>query len=298
MQNLNRVTLAALRATEATHRLGSLRAAAEELRVTIGAVSQQVARAEAQLGVSLFERHPGGMRATPRGQEICALLSTGFAQLDAAVALADPARERRLTISVAPILASRWLIWQLSDFSAAHPDIQVRIDATTRLVDPMTGDVDLCLRVGHGGWPGVKAERLFAHRAFPVCSPALAERIRTAGDLAAMPIIREPRPSFDWDFWLKPFGLSPDILGEGPIFSDASLCLDAAISGAGVFLAFEVLAEHALRTGQLVAPLGGPVPTGQAYWLITAPDRAPSPAQAAFRRWLKQRLAASGFGGA
>jgi DNA-binding transcriptional LysR family regulator len=297
MQNLNRIALTGLRAAEAVHRLGSLRAAAEELRVSVGAVSQQVARTEAGLGITLFERHPSGMRATPRGREICALLSTGFSQLDAAVALADPARARRLTISVAPILASRWLIWQLPDFSAAHPDIQVRIDAGTRLVDPATSDVDLAIRVGPGGWPGLRAERLFDQRACPVCSPALAARIRRPADLAHVPIIREPSPMFDWEFWLTPLGLGAEMLGDGPVFSDASLCLDAAVSGAGVFLAFEVLAAHALETGQLVAPLGPPRPTGLAYWLVTAPDRAPSPAQAAFRRWLKARLAAAGFGG-
>lgn len=68
MQNLNRIALTGLRAVEATHRLGSLGAAAGELRVTTGAVSQQVARTEATLGVTLFERHPGGMRPTPRGR--------------------------------------------------------------------------------------------------------------------------------------------------------------------------------------------------------------------------------------
>lgn len=296
MQNLNRIALSGLRALEAVHRLGSLRAAAAELRVTTGAVSQQIARTETALGLAIFERRPDGMRATPRGAQICALLSGGFAQLDAAVALADPAREGRLTISVAPILASRWLIWQLPDFSAAHPEVQVRLDASTRLVDPATGDVDLCIRVGPGGWPGVRAEHLFDQRACPVCSPGLAERLRAPEDLAHLPIIREPAPMFNWDFWLAPAGLPPTILPDGPVFSDASLCLDAAVSGAGVFLAFEVLAAHALATGQLVAPLGGPRPTGLAYWLVTAPDRAPSAAQAAFRRWVKARLAAAGFG--
>lgn len=184
----------------------------------------------------------------------------------------------------------------MPDFSATHPEIQVRLDATTRLADPATDDVDVAIRVGRGGLPGVKAERLFDQRACPVCSPALADRIRGPEDLADVPIIREPTPMFDWDFWFAPLDLSPEMLGAGPVFSDDSLCLDAAVSGAGIFLAFEVLAAHALEAGQLVAPLGGPRPTGQAYWLVTAPDRAPRPAQTAFRRWLKGRLADAGFG--
>jgi len=295
MLPLNRIHLNGLRAVEAVARLGSLRAAAQELGVSIGAVSQQVSRTEAALGQPLFQRLPGGMELTAKGAEIAPLLRGGFAQLAAAVARADPGRGNLLTISVAPILASRWLIWQLPDFQAAHPGVKVRLDADTALVDPGRSDVDVCIRVGRGGYAGVRAERLFPQRAVPVCAPALAARIQTPADLAHVPIIREPRPMFGWEIWLAPLGLSPDMLGDGPEFSDASLCLDAAISGAGVFLAFEVVAEHALARGNLVALAPGMVETGLSYWLITAEDRSLSPAEQSFRRWLKARLAASGF---
>lgn len=295
MHPLNRIHLNGLRAVEAVARLGSLRAAAEELGVTAGAVSQQIARTEAALQQTLFRRHATGMELTPKGLEVAPLLRAAFAQLTAAVARASPERANTLTISVSPILASRWLIWRLPEFTAAHPGIRVRLDAETALVDPNLSDVDLCIRVGPGNYPGVRAERLFSQRAVPVAAPALAAAIAAPADLARVPIIREPRPMFGWEVWLGPLGLSPQILGEGPVFSDASLCLDAAISGAGVFLAFEVVAADALARGRLVALPPGAVDTGNSYWIVTAADRAPSPAQAAFRRWLKAALADSGF---
>src|SRR6478735_9451568 len=227
MRNLNRFHLNGLRALEAAGRLGNLRAAAEELGVTIGAVSQQILKAEEQFGRPLFERHPKGLRPTPFGAEVLRYLSTGFAEIAAGLALAERRREGVLTVSVAPVFASKWLVWRLQRFRERHPELRIRIDADVSLVDPGSSDVDVCIRVGRGGWPNVKAEKLLDQLVFPVCSPSLAERLHHPRDLGLVPIVREPTPMFGWDAWLGPNGLDESILGDGPVFSDASLCLDA-----------------------------------------------------------------------
>src|SRR5688500_16276988 len=113
---LNRLPLQSLRAVEAVARLGSLRAAAEDMGVTAGAVSQQVIRAEQILGRSLFQRTPAGMIPAAAASEVLALLRRGFADLSAAVARAAPQGEDCLNVSVAPALAARWLIWRLPKF--------------------------------------------------------------------------------------------------------------------------------------------------------------------------------------
>jgi DNA-binding transcriptional LysR family regulator len=296
MQNLNRIPLRALRAVEAVARLGSVARAAEELRVTPGAVSQQVAGAEAALGFALFERGPAGMRVTPRAEEICAQLTAGFSRLSQAMALAEGVREDVLTVSVAPVFAARWLIWRLPAFQAAHPDVKVRLDASIGLVDPGRGDVDLCIRVGRGGWPGTAVEPLFPQVVFPVSSPALARRLARPADLMHVPIIREPHPMFDWDAWLAPGEPEPGDLPGGPIFSDAALCLDAAISGSGVFLTFETLAVDALALGRLVEPFSRRRATPNSYWLVTAEGRTPPRPVKLFRSWLKREIAAARLG--
>jgi DNA-binding transcriptional LysR family regulator len=156
--------------------------------------------------------------------------------------------------------------------------------------------VDLCIRVGRGEWPGVAKERLFSQIIFPVCAPAVAERLSRPADLASVPIIREPRPNFGWEDWLADDGLAPELLQEGPVFSDASLCLDAAISGSGVFLTFETLAVDALMHGRLVEPFGRRRATANAYWLVTAEGRPLPPPARLFRRWLLREIAAAGLG--
>ncbi len=290
MRNLNRFHLNGLRALEAAGRLGNLRAAAEELGVTIGAVSQQILKAEEQFGRSLFERHPKGLKPTAFGQDVLRYLSSGFAEISAGLALAERRREGVLTVSVAPVFASKWLVWRLQHFREQHPDIRIRIDADVSLVDPGSSDVDVCIRVGRGGWSNVKAEKLIDQLVFPVCSPAMAEGLHDPRDLAAVPIIREPTPMFGWNAWLAPNGLDESILGDGPVFSDASLCLDAAVAGQGVFLGWETLACDAIAMGRLAAPFPDRYGTGISYWFVTSRSAPSTRAVGAFREWLKSEL--------
>ena len=110
MKSLNQVHLNGLRAVEAVARLGSLQAAAEELGVSIGAVSQQVIKTEQQLGRTLFERTSRGMVPVETAAEILSRLSDGMRHLSSAVTLAKRSDDRLLTISVAPVFAARWLV--------------------------------------------------------------------------------------------------------------------------------------------------------------------------------------------
>ena len=257
-------------------------------------MSQQVRKAEEQFGRPVFERHPKGLRPTPFGHEILRYLSAGFAEIAAGVALADRRREGVLTVSVAPVFASKWLVWRLQRFREQHPSIRIRIDAEVALVDPDASDVDVCIRVGRGNWPNVRAERLLDQLVFPVCSPALAQQLRHPRGLADVPIIREPTPMFGWDAWLGPNGLDEMILGDGPVFSDASLCLDAAIAGQGVFLGWETLACDAIAMRRLSAPFPDRYATGIAYWFVTSRSAPVTRAVAAFRDWLKAELVVAG----
>jgi DNA-binding transcriptional LysR family regulator len=300
MRNLNRVHLNGLRALEAVGRLGSLQAAAEELGVTVGAVSQQVIKAEEQLGRAIFKRTARGLRETTFGAPFLARLSTAFRQLSEAVATTRRRDDAILTISVAPIFASRWLIHRIDRFSAAHPDISLRIEATMTLVDVARSDVDLGIRVGPGGWPDVATEFLIPQVVFPVCAPALAERIRTPQDLAAQPAVVDGNDAFTWERWLKAAGFDVPAPKTRHVFSDASLCLDAALSGQGVLLGYPVLASWALKEGRLVAPFPIRVETGMGYYFVAAPG-IPEPRKVTvFKRWLRAALAEDedGFAGA
>lgn len=287
------INLSALRALEAVARLGSLRLAAAELGVTPGAVSQQIIKAEAQLDARIFDRKPKGLELTQVGQSLVPHLTDGFAALARGVANIQSKPEDAITISVAPVFASKWLVHRLGRFASLRPDIRVRIDASAKNVIPQRGDVDACIRVGRGDWPSVQLEQLLTQHVFPVCAPKLSERLFDVEDLTRVPIIRERRNQlFGWDVWLNPNGASEAILGDGPMFSDASLCLDAAAAGQGVFLTMETLAQDAIAAGQLVPALPGRFQTDISYWFVEPLGSQRSPQVKAFQDWIGKEMSA------
>jgi LysR family transcriptional regulator, glycine cleavage system transcriptional activator len=299
MQNLNRIHLNGLRALESVGRLGSLQKAADELGVSPGAVSQQIIKAEAQLGRAVFERTRRGLKPTEFGARFLDRLTAGFRTLDEAVGSSRRHADDILTISVAPVLASKWLVPRLSRYSRLHPGVQVRLDASVQLVDPDTSDIDIAIRVGDGNWPDVKKEFLLHQEIFPVCAPEIAAGLREPADLLKVPVVRDANSNLSWNTWLAPHGLSEDQLKPGNSFTDASLALDAAIAGQGVMLAWPTLAEYALSVGTLVAPFPDRARTGYAYWLITSATRREEKKVRAFKDWIKAEIAetARRFGG-
>ena len=165
---------AALRAFEAAARHLNFSRAAEELHLTHGAISHQMKSLEAGLGVALFRREGRRMLLTDAGQLFASSIRDALGDLAAAVAaVAAPRDQHVLTLSVLPSFASLWLIPRLASFHAAHPEIDVNIRASLALAEFGGDGVDIAIRIGRGGWPGVVAEKLFDEEVFPVASPRL-----------------------------------------------------------------------------------------------------------------------------
>ncbi|MHC2298703.1 LysR substrate-binding domain-containing protein [Rhizobium mongolense] len=291
MRNLNSVHLNGLRALEAVGRLGSLQLAAEELGVSIGAVSQQVIKTEAQLDQLIFERTSKGMVVTQAGAPVLAALTEGFNRMSQAVSIAQRRDDATLTISVAPVFAARWLVWRLDRFAARFPDIKLRIDATTCLVNLLTSDVDIGIRVGAGQWPGVKAELLVEQEVFPVCAPQMARDLKEPADIRKLPAVIDGRAMFGWEVWMKEAGLSGSAPATRHVFNDASLCLDAAIAGQGVMLAWQTLADYSLQAGQLAVPFGIRAKTGFGHYFVTAEGAREPKKVRDFKAWIREEMA-------
>lgn len=289
MHALNAVHLNGLRAVEAVARLGGLQAAAEELGVSPSAVSQQINRAEKQLGRALFARGPRGMAPTPFGAAVCARLTAGFRELAAAVVAARRDDEGPLLVSVAPAFASRWLIARLARLFKRHPDILVRIDASARIADLEGSDIDVAIRFGDGRWPGVEARLLVAQEIYPVAAPSIARQIGSLEDLSRATVIIDEGAIFSWEAWFAAFGRGRVPLQSGARFSDPLLCLDAAIGGNGVMLAWDLIAGDAVADGRLVAPFGKGTLTGLGYWLCTRRGAAPRKVRA-FTSWIVEEI--------
>lgn len=290
---LNRVHLNGLRAVETVARLGSLSAAASELNVSASAVSQQIKRTEKQLGQTLFERTPGGLVLTEFGVVFTARLSAGFRELAQAVALADEESECTLVISVAPAFASKWLLPRLSRHFARHPNVLLRIDASGRIADLDHSDIDIGIRMGDGKWAGVRAELLLAQEVFPVCAPSIAARLKSIQDLEQTCAITDERSMISWDSWFEAAGVKPVTFLKGARFTDPMLCLESAIAGHGVMLAWQLLTADALADGRLVAPFGVRAESGLGYWLVTSTSKSESRKVRDFKAWIREEIEAT-----
>jgi DNA-binding transcriptional LysR family regulator len=293
MKNLNTVHMNGLRALEAVGRLGSLQAAADELGVSIGAISQQVIKTERQLGHAIFERTGKGLVVTKIGGPILARLTDGIQKLSEAVALAQRRDNNCLTISVAPVFASRWLVRRFDNFAREHPEIVLRIDATMRLIDPATSDIDLGIRVGDGHWSDVQAELLLEQKVFPVCAPELAKGLANPADVLRLPAVIDSHAMFQWDVWLRAAGLEGRAINERHVFNEASLCLDAVMAGQGVMLAWQTLTADAIAEGRLTAASTIRAKTGYGHYFITARGVRESRKVQVFKAWLRRELARS-----
>lgn len=293
MTNPFSIPLNALRAIEIVARRGALAPAAEELGVTIGAVSQHLRRAEDRLGIDLFERRPAGLHPTPALKAALPQLTAGFAALQDGLASLKGSDEGVLNLTVGSVFASRWLIWRIHKFTALHRDIEVRLNVTASMLDLTRPDVDCGIRYGHGQWPGVNAELVGGTAYQPVCAPPVAARLSRPADLAAVPVIQDQTTMLSWDAWRAEVGLDEAIRLAGPIYSDASLAFDAAISEQGVLMAADMMSADAVSDGRLVRPFERSVEGPQGYWLVVAKGRRESLKLRAFREWLKVEVPAS-----
>lgn len=280
---------AALRAFEAAARHLNVTRAAEEIGLTHGAVSHQIRELEARLGVRLFEREPRGLSLTAAGDTYRRFVEEALAQLrDGAAAVARHGRGRVLTVSVSPNFAHKWLVPRLGRFLEAHPDIDLRLSASMRHVDFRGGDIDVAVRHGDGNWPALDVTKLCDERIFPVCSPALGASIRGIAGLTGHTLLHDRDP-VAWRDWLARFGVVAPEPPRGPVFDQASLAIDAAVSGQGIALARSALVALDLAAGRLVRPVAEATDAPFAYWIVCPPQTARTPSIARFRAWLLEQ---------
>jgi LysR family glycine cleavage system transcriptional activator/LysR family transcriptional regulator of beta-lactamase len=286
--------LNALRVFEASARHLSFTAAANELGVSQAAVSRFVRILEDDLGIALFERRQNKLVLTEAGELLAPGLSGAFEHIQQltrdAKALGGTAKV--LTVGIGPTLAAKWLIPRLSRFTAANPDIEIRI-ATGGAVAPFNEEWTCAIRLGEDPWPGFVADRLFTMDLVLVCSPDVAKRLDQPADLAKIPLLRVRHALKDWPRWWSAAGLPADTLAglaPGPVFDYYGLALQAAVDGLGAVLAMRAYVESDIAAGRLASPFVLTVPKIEAWYLICRPGRAKDPGLRAFHDWLKAEI--------
>lgn len=284
--------LLALRTFVEVGQRGSIKAAAEALSVTSGAVSQQIRLLEDRIGMALFTRERHGLRLTEAGTSVHPALLQAFEQIEKAVdTLREIKARKTLTISTVATFAASWLVPRLGRFNKRHPHIEVRVEATSAMVDMRRDRVDVALRHGLGVYPGLQVVRLMAPVLVPVACPDLVTTIpalKEPEDCLNYPLLHDS-DRMDWSLWLTAHGVAEDPRAErGTAFEDDFLLIRAAETGQGLALVPLEYAQEEIAAGRLVQVLDKPWPARFAYYVVTKPDAMQRQEVRAFMEWIME----------
>ncbi len=291
--------LAALVPFEAAFRHGNFTRAARELHLSQATVSRRIRELEADLGVSLFERHRYDVTPTEDAELLAASVRLSLSELSAT---ADVIRRRGLgndsiTILTSLSLATATVAPVLGEFQQMHPDISIRVLASDDLVASTDQEFDLALGYGPSESSAFAVEFIAEEAVFPVCSPALAAQLPalpTADDLARFPLLHVDYVDPGWTTW-QDFLASSLVPESGSVksvvFTSYQVCLDVAERDGGIALGWERSVRPRLDAGTLVRVTGITIPHAGRINAYVPNRTAPNPHAAEFVTLLKSTLA-------
>jgi LysR family transcriptional regulator, glycine cleavage system transcriptional activator len=286
--------LPALRAFDAAARLGNFSRAAQEIHVTPSAISHQIKSLETFLGQPMFVRN--GRRQvilTAEGKFFAERVAAALLSVGQAADQLRHAQRNRLTVSVLPSFAARWLMPRIGRFVDRHAGLELTVRSSTKHTDFLREEVDLAVRFGGGRWPGLQSELFMRDRLFPVVSPKLlrGKKPRRAIDLNDWPWL-ESDPE-GWERWFAAANTPLPKNKRRLDFGDASLTLQVAIDGGGIAMSRASIAGAEVARGSVVRLVPSIEAVSQYSYYFVWPAQATLSQQAqAFRGWLVDEIKA------
>jgi LysR family transcriptional regulator, glycine cleavage system transcriptional activator len=273
----------------------SFKLAADELHVTASAVSHQMKLLEQQLGLNLFERGAHSLHLTEAGAHYLESIDELFVRLELATEQLR-LRHRRLVVRVMapPFFANELLLPKLSEFSEAHPTVDMHVTTRTTHNAMHGAGTDVSIICGDGQWPNMVTRLLFTQRVVVACAPQLLRlgRVNAIEDLGKESLIVDTRRLDLWDRWAASQG-KPAIRPRQEIRLDTmSAAVQAAELGVGFALVSAPLAAGRFQTGTLKRVFDAELVTGDAYYLVARPDDADRPAVRALIDWASREFGA------
>ncbi len=286
--------LNAVRAFEATARLGTLARAAEELGVTHGAVSKQILQLEDQIGTQLFMRLPSGVELTDAGKNLRDALIPAFRLLNSAFQHYGrrPQHAQRIRVATVASFAHAFLVPRLNQWYRDHPELLVELLTSDRLIDPTREDADIVIRYGRGDWPGIDAEPLGDFGLIAVGSAeqtASAQRALRESEVFEFARIQSAARN-EWQSWSQHFDIR--LSDETEHFMEHFVvAVQAAIGGLGFALLPELMVRDDLSAKRLVRLQDHDLPWEAGFFIATIGDALDRQNVRTFVRWLHDVVA-------
>jgi LysR family glycine cleavage system transcriptional activator len=285
--------LSALRAFEAAARHNSFTKAADELCVTQSAVSRHIRYLEDRLQVLLFVRGHRSLTLTPEGQRYFDDLSGLFRQMAwATERLTNKSKQELLQLHCHTTFAHRWLIPRLQTFLERHPEVDLRISASTWVAEPEREQVHALISSSSAS--SVGAERLFSYTMVPVCTPEYRASTLPMGnpeELENAVLIHALGAPASWATWLDTCQMGSTRGSREIRVETTTLAITAALNGLGVSIASLPFVRSEIEAGRLVIPLPYIVSLSVAFWYWPVGQSSKMSAVRKFREWLLEEAA-------
>jgi LysR family transcriptional regulator, glycine cleavage system transcriptional activator len=284
-------SLAAVEAFVQVSRLGSIKAAAEELSLSSPALSRRIQTLEGFIGRPLFERGHQSIRLNEDGERLMSLVSPIIESLSDAMEVMTSAQNViRLRLGTPPLFASQRLIPQMPNLRALHPALHIDLDtgghALTRLGDGLDAVIVLAREID----PSIYSFKLDRDTIYTVGARRLKQgphAITEPKQIADMTVmVHRDMPDL-FDAWRNSVGLPKIEPAATDYFDSGQLMLEAAAQGLGIaFLHRNHLTDA--NDDRLTQMFDGiEVESPYSYWFACRPRALDMRAVRLFHDWLK-----------
>lgn len=263
--------------------------AANELHLTQGAISRQIASLERYLGFKLFHRHARGLRLTEKGEQLLPLMETLFNDLETSLETVSADRQNlKLKVSTCSM---HWFLALLNDFQQEYPEYAIEVTTTfDHNADFSKDNYHAAIIYGqqvehaHQHW-------LFDERLIPVCAPTLIKTPLTELDeLSKFCWLHPTSDQRDWDLWMSENYMGGLQASQNLQFESMDLAIQAALQGYGISMADRTLVKGDVQSGRLIIPFDRPILTGKSYYLVYPTSSKQQPSLKALLTWIHSSL--------
>ena len=282
--------LRALEAFVRTVRLGSARAAADELGLSPSALSRRIGNLEEFTGKKMFSRTGQAMRLTDEGRNFYDAIAPHLEALAIAVeSQSENLQLLRLRLGVLPLFGTQRLFPKLPELRALHPRLHIDIDTGPHLIDRVGDTLDAAIALMTDPEPGLHQVQLDQNTVHAMCSRQLAEKLGPQPGIEALAqqtfLLHTDMPlSFDaWKGALGYQALQPTAVDH---YDSGQLILEAAAQGLGIAMMHD---DHLKRNNDpRLAKLfdGVVVESPYSYWFVCRPVDLEQRPVRLFHDWL------------
>jgi LysR family transcriptional regulator, glycine cleavage system transcriptional activator len=281
--------LKALEAFVRTVRLGSARAAAEELGLSPSALSRRIGNLEEFTGRKLFSRTGQAMRLTDEGRAFYDTVAPHLEALSLAVeAQSENLQLLRLRLGVMPLFGTQRLFPRLPELRRLHPRLHIDIDTGPHLIDRVGDTLDAAIMLTTDPGPGFHKIQLDHNTVRAICSRELVERLGTAPEVDALSeqtFLIHTDMALSFDAWKEALGfqrLQPSAIDH---YDSGQLILEAAAQGLGIAIMHD---DHIARNNdpRLARLYDVEVESPYSYWFVCRTAELESRPVRLFHDWL------------